>query len=421
MRIPCASARSAARRIDGPVREGIREREPDLDEIGAARHRGRSELGRLRPGHQVDDERLAQWASTSARSLSPRPESPTRIVSGVEIERSGECVRRLERRQDALRGRKAVKRGECLLVRRRHVLGPAGVAQVRMLGADARVVEAGRDRVRVERPDRPRPRGRTSGSRGARSAVPLERLAAPSASTPTSRTSSSSRKPAKSPIAFEPPPTHATTASGSSPELLEHLLTRLPPDDALQLAHDRRVRVRPDAGADEVVRRLDVRDPVADRLARRLLQRARAELHRAHLGAEEPHALDVRALAAHVLGAHVHDALEPEARADGRRRDAVLPRSGLGDDAPLAEPDGEERLADRVVDLVCPGVQQILALEQHSLAGRREPRCLVERRRAAGEPRRAARRARRGTRGPPQASSQPRESSSSAGTSVSGT
>ena len=43
-------------------------------------------------------------------------------------------------------------------------------------------------------------------------------------------------------------------------------------------------------------------------------------------------------LAAHVLGAHVDDALEAEARADRRRRDAVLARAGLGDDALLAEP-----------------------------------------------------------------------------------
>ena len=68
------------------------------------------------------------------------------------------------------------------------------------------------------------------------------------------------------------------------------------------------------------------------------LQRPRAELDRAHLGAEQVHPLDVRALPAHVLGAHVDDALEAEARADRRRRDAVLAGAGLGDDPPLAEP-----------------------------------------------------------------------------------
>ena len=141
--------------------------------------------------------------------------------------------------------------------------------------------------------------------------------------------------------------------------------------------------MRADAGADEVVGRLDVRDPVADRLARRLLQRARAELDRAHLGAEQPHALDVRSLAPHVLGAHVDDALEPEAGADRRRGDAVLARARLGDDPSLAEAHREERLPERVVDLVRARVAEILALEQDPLAGRREAGGLVERRRAA--------------------------------------
>jgi hypothetical protein len=138
--------------------------------------------------------------------------------------------------------------------------------------------------------------------------------------------------------------------------------------------------VRADAGADQVVRRLDVRDPVADRLARCLLQRARAELDGQDLGAEQPHPLDVRALPAHVLRAHVDDALEPEPGADGRSGDAVLSRSRLGDDAPLAEPDREQRLAKRVVDLVRAGVAQVLALEQDPLPGRREARGLVQRR-----------------------------------------
>src|SRR5205085_4321542 len=118
---------------------------------------------------------------------------------------------------------------------------------------------------------------------------------------------------------------------------LEQLRPRLAADDALELAHDLRIRVRADARADQVVGRSDVRDPVADRLARRLLQRPRAELDGPHLGAEEPHPLDVRPLAAHVLAAHVDDALEAEARADGRGRDAVLAGAGLGDDSALAE------------------------------------------------------------------------------------
>ena len=222
------------------------------------------------------------------------------------------------------------------------------------------------------------------------------------------------------PIAFEPPPTQAIDGVGQPALGGEDLLARLVADHALEVAHDLGVRARADAGADHVVRRLDVRDPVADRLARRLLQRLRAELDRAHLGAEQVHPLDVRRLAAHVLGAHVDDAVEAEARADGRRGDAVLAGARLGDDPPLAEPPREHGLAERVVELVRAGVEQVLALEVDAAVGV-EALGAGERRRAAGvgraelvqllpvAPRRPAPRA------------QPAVSSSSAGISVSGT
>ena len=102
------------------------------------------------------------------------------------------------------------------------------------------------------------------------------------------------------------------------------------------------------------MRRLDVRDPVADRLAGRLLERARAELDRAHLRPEQLHALDVRVLPAHVLGAHVDDAVEAEAGAYGCGRDAVLPGAGLGDDPLLAQPSREHGLPSALFSLCAP-------------------------------------------------------------------
>src|SRR5205085_7429694 len=103
----------------------------------------------------------------------------------------------------------------------------------------------------------------------------------------------------------------------------------------------------------------------------------------AHFGAEQAHTLDVRPLAPHVLGAHVDDAVETEARADGRGRDAVLARAGLGGDPPLAEPEREQRLAESVVELVRAGVKQVLALQVEPLA-RGEALGERERRRPAG-------------------------------------
>jgi hypothetical protein len=81
------------------------------------------------------------------------------------------------------------------------------------------------------------------------------------------------------------------------------------------------------------------------------------------LGAEHLHPEHVERLALDVDGTHVHLALEAEQRGGRRRRHAVLAGAGLGDEAGLAHPLGEQRLAEDVVDLVRPGVVEVLALE----------------------------------------------------------
>ena len=106
-----------------------------------------------------------------------------------------------------------------------------------------------------------------------------------------------------------------------------------------------------------------LRDPVAHRLVDRFLQRGRAGRHGHDLRAEEPHARDVERLPLHVHRAHVDDAFAAEARRHRGRGDAVLARAGLGDDALLAHAPREQNLAERVVDLVRAGVEQVLALE----------------------------------------------------------
>jgi hypothetical protein len=61
---------------------------------------------------------------------------------------------------------------------------------------------------------------------------------------------------------------------------------------------------------------------------------------------------------------HVHVAFEAQQCADRSRGDAVLAGAGLGDDAALSHALGQERLPERVVDLVRPGVGQVFALEK---------------------------------------------------------
>ena len=81
------------------------------------------------------------------------------------------------------------------------------------------------------------------------------------------------------------------------------------------------------------------------------------------LRAQQAHPEDIQPLPPHVFLAHVDDAVQPEQRARGGGRDAVLARAGFRDDALLAHAPGQQRLPERVVDLVRAGMQQVFALE----------------------------------------------------------
>ena len=100
---------------------------------------------------------------------------------------------------------------------------------------------------------------------------------------------------------------------------------------------------------------------------------------------EQLHAEHVRRLAADVFFAHVDDAIEAEVGTGGGRRDAMLAGAGFGDHALLAHAQREQRLADRVVDLVGAGVVEVLALEPDlgAAALLAEPLGMIKRRRAA--------------------------------------
>ncbi len=139
-------------------------------------------------------------------------------------------------------------------------------------------------------------------------------------------------------------------------------------DAGVEVAHQHRVGVRTGHGPEDVVGALHVRDPVADRLTGGVLEGGGAGGHRLHGGAEQAHAEHVEGLAAHVLGAHVDHALQPEAGAHGGGGHAVLAGAGLGDDPLLAHAQSEQRLAEGVVDLVGTGVVEVLALQPDARA-----------------------------------------------------
>ena len=146
---------------------------------------------------------------------------------------------------------------------------------------------------------------------------------------------------------------------------LEHLLAGLQPDDPLEVPDHHRERVRAADRADAVVRVPHRRHPVAEGLVHGVLERAGAGGDRDDLGAEHPHPGHVQRLPAGVLLAHVDGAVQAEQRAGGRGGHAVLAGPGLRDHPRLAHPPGQQHLAEHVVDLVRPGVGQILPLEQH--------------------------------------------------------
>ena len=144
--------------------------------------------------------------------------------------------------------------------------------------------------------------------------------------------------------------------------LLEELRPGFAPDHRLEVAHHRRIGMWAKGGAEQIIR-VRVGHPVPHRFVDRILQCAGARGDPADIGAQEPHAKDVGPLAPHIFDAHIDHAFQPEQRTDGCRRDAMLPRARLGDNAAFAHAPGEQPLPECVIDLVGTGVGEILAFE----------------------------------------------------------
>mmetsp|Transcript_59253 Transcript_59253/g.139760 ORF Transcript_59253/g.139760 Transcript_59253/m.139760 type:complete len:374 (+) Transcript_59253:221-1342(+) len=282
----------------------------------------------------------------------------------------GDRMAGLQRGDDALGAAQVVEGGQRLGVGDADVLGPADVLQVGMLGADAGVVQAGRDRVRfgdlavgvlqqigaVAMQHARRAGTQRGGVLAARDALPRGFDADQAHLIMGDVRVEDADGVAAAAHAGE----HGV---GLAARHLGHLHQALVADDALEVAHHHRVGVRAGHGADDVEGVLDVGDPVAHRFVERILQRLAAALDRHDGRAEQLHAVDVGALALDVLAAHVDHAFQAVARADRGGGHAMLAGAGLGDDARLAHALGQQRLANDVVDLVRAGVVEVLALE----------------------------------------------------------
>src|SRR5918997_6036826 len=204
----------------------------------------------------------------------PRPDLFSHLL-GVE-----DGVSRLECRDDAFEPRTESKRSERLVVGDARVLGESFVFEVGVLWAGSRVVKAGGDRVRL--PDLAPLRLQDV----AKGAVQNAQLALRERRPMLSRR----KPPTRSLHAHEP---HALSSEervkgtdGVRPradarddrvwiaaETLSTLYLYLPADNSLEVAHDSGVRARAYDAPYDVMRVLDVRDPVSYRFVHRVLER----------------------------------------------------------------------------------------------------------------------------------------------------
>ncbi len=143
----------------------------------------------------------------------------------------------------------------------------------------------------------------------------------------------------------------------------QQLLARLATDHRLEIPHHARIGRRSRHGADDVEGVVDIGDPVAQRLVHGVLERRRAGVDGHDLGAEQAHALHVGLLALDVGGAHVDHAGHAQPRRHRGDGNAVHAGAGLGDQPAAAHAARQQRLPQRVVDLVRAGVIEILALQ----------------------------------------------------------
>ena len=290
---PCASAR-AARALDGDaVGHRIAERHADLDDVRGAARRARAVAAKLarsgitrreerdqrgrraarrapyRPRDRVSPGgswRRASRAPSVARSLSPRPERPMSMRCPGMRARPSAARRRTHARSRAPAGcpsrwQHSRARGERLVVARHPVLDAPDRLQQRVLGADARIVEARGDRVRLlHLAVRVLQQQRIAAVQHAGTPVGERRgvLAEPVAAAAGLDAEQRARRASRDEGMEQADRVRAAADAGDrdvrqAPACIQHLRARLAADDGLQLAHQIGIGMRPDGRAEQVV------------------------------------------------------------------------------------------------------------------------------------------------------------------------
>ena len=245
-------AASASTPGSPPVTYGTNARPPA---VASAAERG------LELTHRASSSPSA--ASTVSRSLSPRPDRQTRMRAPSG---SGRCrshpitCEGSSAGHDPLGARERLEPLERLRVGRAHVPGEPGVLQVRVLGPDARVVEPGRDRVRLD--DLAVGVLQQVAERAVQHAgLPLRdrRAVLPELHPAAARLDADQLDAGCADERREHPDRVRAAAharehvGGIAAHPLRVLGARLVADHALEVAHELRERVRPDDRADDVV------------------------------------------------------------------------------------------------------------------------------------------------------------------------
>jgi len=288
---------------------------------------------------------------------------------------AGQCVAGLQRRDDALGLTQQTEGLHRLLVGDGPVLRAAALEQVRVLRPDTRVVQAGRDRVRLhglavvvlhDVGERAVEDAGKAGCKPRRVAAGVDALAA---GLQTDEANAGVvEEPVEDPHGVGPAADAGENGVRKSTDEVEHLGSRLDSNDPVEVADHLGEGVRAGHRAEDVVGGVHGGNPVAERLVDGVLEGLTAVGDGHDVGAEQPHAGDVEGLSLRVDLAHVDGAVEAEQRSGGGRGNTVLTGAGLGDDAGLAHPPGQQRLAEHVVDLVGTGVVEVLTLEDHPSA-----------------------------------------------------
>src|SRR6185312_888068 len=155
-------------------------------------------------------------------------------------------------------------------------------------------------------------------------------------------------------------------------------------DDALKTRYHVRVGMRAYYAADDIVGVQRMIDPIADGLIGCILERLAAAGGGYHLRSQHLHPGHVRRLAFDIFFSHIDDALHAFQRTHSGSGYAVLSRTRFGNDPLFSQPARQQYLPHRIIDLVRPGMIQVLAFqEQLCIVFGAHPRGKIQRRRSA--------------------------------------